>query len=159
MAGGPQPSSDYAHRHLRFGWWSLLVFAGFGLVLESLQGFKVGAYLDVANETRRTLWRLAHAHGALLGIVHVLFGLHMRTTADKSLGRARTISIALTGASVFVPGGFFLGGFGFVGGDPGLAVLLVPVGAVLLFFALFFLGESAAGGADSAKPSRPRERS
>ena len=159
MAGDPQSSNDYARRHLRFGWWSLLAFAGLGLVLESLQGFKVGAYLDVANETRRMLWRLAHAHGTLLAIVHVLFGLHMRTTVGKSVDRARAISLALTGASVLVPGGFFLGGFGFVGGDQGLAVLLVPVGAVLLFLALFFLGASAAGGSDSAKSSRPRERS
>ena len=28
---------DYARRHLRFGWWSLLLFATLGLVLESLQ--------------------------------------------------------------------------------------------------------------------------
>lgn len=140
MAVALQSSHEYARRHLRIGWWSLLAFAALGLALESLQGFKVGAYLDVANETRRMLWRLAHAHGTLLGVVHVLFGLHMRTTVEKSLGRAPVVSMALTGASILVPGGFFLGGFGFVGGDPGLAVLLVPVGAVLLFFALYLLG-------------------
>ena len=27
---------DYARRHLRFGWWSLLVFATLGLLLETL---------------------------------------------------------------------------------------------------------------------------
>jgi len=31
-----------------------------------------------------------------------------------------------------LPLGFFLGGFGLHGGDPGLGVLLVPVGALLL---------------------------
>jgi hypothetical protein len=157
MAGGPTSTTDYARRHLRFGWWSLLVFAAFGLLLETLQGFKVGAYLDVTNETRRTLWRLAHAHGTLLGVLHVLFGLNVRTATDKVVLNARWISVTLIGASLLVPGGFFLGGFGFKGGDPGLAVLLVPVGAVLLFFALFWLG-AAAAGQNPAKPARPRER-
>jgi len=59
----------YALRHLRFGWWSLLVFATLGLILESLHGFKVRAYLDVSNETRRLMWTLAHAHGTLLAVV------------------------------------------------------------------------------------------
>ena len=44
---------DYALRHFRFGWWSLLVFAAFGLALEALHGLKVGSYLSVSNETRR----------------------------------------------------------------------------------------------------------
>jgi hypothetical protein len=153
----PTSTTDYARRHLRFGWWSLLAFAAFGLLLESLQGFKVGAYLDVTNETRRTLWRLAHAHGTLLSVLHVLFGLNVRTATDKVLMNARLISFTLTGASLLVPGGFFLGGFGFKGGDPGLAVLLVPVGAVLLFFALFWLG-AAASRQNRAKPARPREQ-
>src|SRR5882672_7973847 len=54
------PSIDYARRHLRLGWWSIFVFAGLGLLLESFHGFKLGAYLDVSNETRRLMWRLAH---------------------------------------------------------------------------------------------------
>ena len=69
---------DYARRHIRFGWWSLLVFASAGLVLESLHGFKVRAYLDTSNETRRLMWTLAHAHGTLLvpvGAVLLLFAL------------------------------------------------------------------------------------
>ncbi|HEY8174006.1 MAG TPA: hypothetical protein VIH21_13040, partial [Dehalococcoidia bacterium] len=61
---------DYARRHLRFGWWSLFVFATLGLTLEALHGFKVRAYLDVSNDTRRLMWTLAHAHGTLLGLVH-----------------------------------------------------------------------------------------
>ena len=64
-------SVDYGRRHLRFGWWSLLLFATLGLVLESLQGFKVRAYLDVSNETRRLMWTLAHAHGTLGGLLHL----------------------------------------------------------------------------------------
>jgi len=135
----------------------MLVFAGLGLLLETLQGFKVGAYLDVSNETRRMLWRLAHAHGTLLGVVHVLFGLMMRTEADRPLPKAHLVSQTLTLASLLVPSGFFLGGFGFVGGDPGLAVLLVPIGAVLLIAALFLLGASV-GSEDAAKGTGGRTK-
>jgi predicted GNAT family N-acyltransferase len=42
----------------------------------------------------------------------------------------------LTAAIVLLPGGFFLGGLFVHGGDPGLGVLLVPVGAVCLFAAV-----------------------
>ena len=62
------PAVDYTRRHLRFGWWSLLGFLCLGFMLELLHGFKAGFYLDVSNETRRLMWTLAHAHGALLGL-------------------------------------------------------------------------------------------
>ena len=141
--------TDYARRHLQIGWWSLLVFAGLGLVLESFHGVKFRAYLDVSNETRRLMWRLAHAHGALLGVVHVLFGL-LLGTGIVSVRTVRTISIALTGATVLLPLGFFLAGIRFYGGDPGIGVVLVPVGAVLLLTGLFLI----ASGLRPA-PSRP----
>ena len=137
-------SVDYGRRHLRFGWWSLLLFATLGLVLESLQGFKVRAYLDVANETRRLMWTLAHAHGTLLAIVHVIFALTWRS-APASLPSPRLISASLIAASVLLPGGFFLGGVTFYSGDPGVGVVLVPVGGVLLLCALFSIARGAAG--------------
>ncbi|HKB13639.1 MAG TPA: hypothetical protein VKD69_23390 [Vicinamibacterales bacterium] len=126
---------DYSRRHLRFGWWTLLVFATLGLILESLQGFKVAAYLDAANETRRTMWRLAHAHGTLLGVINILFGLTVRSSASPPAATPR-ISTALVAATLLLPSGFFLGGIIFYAGDPGLGVLLVPVGGVLLLLAL-----------------------
>ena len=135
---------DYGQRHLRFGWWSLLFFATFGLVLESLQGFKVRAYLDVSNETRRLMWTLAHAHGTLLAIVHVIFGLTWRS-APASLPTPRLISTSLIAASILLPGGFFLGGVAFYSGDPGLGVVLVPVGAALLLFAVFLIARGMSG--------------
>ena len=135
---------DYGQRHLRFGWWSLLFFATFGLVLESLQGFKVRAYLDVSNETRRLMWTLAHAHGTLLAIVHVIFGLTWRS-APASLPTPRLISTSLIAASILLPGGFFLGGVAFYSGDPGLGVALVPVGAALLLFAVFLIARGMSG--------------
>jgi hypothetical protein len=133
---------DYAQRHLRFGWWSLLLFATLGLALELLQGFKVRAYLDVTNETRRLMWTLAHAHGTLLAIIHVMFALTWRS-APASLPKPRLISNSLIAASALLPGGFFLGGVAFYSGDPGLGVLLVPVGAVLLLVAVFSIARSA----------------
>ncbi|HYQ14246.1 MAG TPA: hypothetical protein VEQ58_00755, partial [Polyangiaceae bacterium] len=57
--------------NLRAGLWALCVCSALGLGLETLHAFKVGLYLDVGNETRRLLWRLAHAHGALLGLLNV----------------------------------------------------------------------------------------
>ena len=133
---------DYGRRHLRFGWWSLLVFASAGLVLESLHGFKVRAYLDTSNETRRLMWTLAHAHGTLLAIVNLAAGLTWRS-APALPPNARLVSSALIAAAVLLPGGFFLGGVMFYAGDPGIGTLLVPVGAVLLLFALFSIARAA----------------
>ena len=116
----------YARRHLRFGWWSLLVFLTLGFVLELLHGFKVGMYLDASNETRRLMWRLAHAHGGLLGLIHVAFGLCLRVAPELASRRLPATSACLVGASFLLPGGFFLGGVAFYGGDPGLGILVVP---------------------------------
>jgi hypothetical protein len=146
---------DYARRHLRFGWWWLLAFATLGLALEGLNGFKVGAYLDVSNETRRTMWRLAHTHGALLGVVHILFGLTLRTSGEREVPRLHLISLTLFAAAGLLPAGFLLGGVSFYGGDPGLGVLLVPVGAVLLLVGLWLT--AVAVGTWTADP-RPRSR-
>ena len=133
---------DYAQRHLRFGWWSLLVFAAAGLVLESLQGFKIAAYLDVSNETRRLMWRLAHAHGGLLAIVNILFALSLRTQPAATFAAAKQISASLIAATILLPLGFFLGGVVVYGGDPGLGVLLVPIGAALLLLSLFLIARA-----------------
>jgi hypothetical protein len=132
---------DLSRRHLRFGWWSLFVFATAGLVLESLHGFKVRAYLDTSNETRRLMWTLAHAHGTLLAIVNIVVGLMWRATPATAAG-AKLASSSLVAAGVLLPGGFFLGGIAFYGGDPGVGTVLVPVGAVLFLFALFSIART-----------------
>jgi peptidoglycan/LPS O-acetylase OafA/YrhL len=133
-----------ARRHLRFGWTAVLVFAVLGLTLETLHGFKVRAYLDGANETRRLMWTLAHAHGTLLGFVNVLYGLTVASVSDW--GRGSLTSRGLVAAAVLLPAGFFLGGLQPYGGDPGLGILLVPVGAIALIAALgaLVLGRRAA---------------
>ena len=146
-------TTDYSHRHVRFGWWWLLVFAGLGLILETLHGFKIGFYLNVSNETRRLMWRLAHAHGTLLGAINILFGLTLRAGYEAGFRDLRTISLSLLGASILLPLGFFTGGIQFYSGDPGLGILVVPVGAVLLLAALF----SVASGLKSV-PAPPKDR-
>ena len=136
--------SDRARFHLRFGWWSLLAFLTLGVVLEGLHGFKVGFYLDVDNEVRRLTWTLAHAHGALLGLVHVALGATLHLARPR--GWAPILgSRALTIASVLLPLGFFLGGIGTMGGDPGIGILFVPVGALALFGAVALIAASLGG--------------
>lgn len=129
-------------RHLLIGWWSVFAFATLGLGLELLHGFKVGLYLDVSNETRRLMWTLAHAHGALLGLVHVAFAWSLQAS-PMAEGGERQASRFLTGAGVLLPGGFFLGGVRFYAGDPGVGVALVPVGAALLLAAVWRIARAA----------------
>lgn len=126
-----QPIRKNSDRNLRFGWWSLLVFLSLGGVLETLHGFKIGWYLDVDNEMRRLMFTLAHAHGTALALVNIAAGLTARSVQRFEL--RPVVSFSLIWAAILLPGGFFLGGVVTYGGDPGLGVWLVPVGAVLLF--------------------------
>ncbi len=126
-----------ARRHLRLGWYALLAFLTLGVVLEALHGFKIGLYLDAGNEARRLSLRLAHAHGALLGVVHVVYGLTLASRVAPDLRSASRASPCLSAALVLLPGGFLLGGSFARGGDPGPLVMLVPVGAVLLFLGVY----------------------
>lgn len=128
------PDNHRADRNLRFGWWSLLVFLTLGAVLETLQGFKIGWYLDVGNETRRLMFTLAHAHGTLLALVNIAAGLTARKV-DRFEVRP-SASFALIWAAILLPAGFFLGGIVTYDGDPGLGVWLVPIGAALLFYGI-----------------------
>jgi hypothetical protein len=135
---------DYARRHLQIGWWSMLVFAMLGLVLESLHGFKVRLYLDASNDTRRLMWTLAHAHGTLVGAINVLYGLTLRVSPSIAEARQQSLSKLLVGATILLPLGFFLGGVSFYAGDPGLGILLLPVGAMLLLAALYSIARASA---------------
>ena len=123
-----------AHRNLRFGWWSLLVFLSVGGALETLHGFKIGWYVDVGNETRRLMFTLAHAHGTLLALINIAAGLTARKVDRFEL--RSSASFALIWAAILLPAGFFLGGIVIYDGDPGLGVWLVPVGAILLFYSV-----------------------
>src|SRR5215468_1631628 len=91
---------------LRTGWLLLAVALPLGVTLEALHAFKVQAYL--ASEMRREMWRLAHAHGTLLGILCLVSA----ALADAYIAepiRARVLAMIRWGA-VLMPLGFFLGG-------------------------------------------------
>lgn len=134
MSEGNDVSSDaLVRRHLRFGWWAILCFLVLGIALEGMHGFKLGFYLDVSNETRRLMWTLAHAHGVLIGLVNLGFAATVRLAPNPSPRWRHVASPCLRGANVLLPAGFLLGGIVVYGGDPNLAILLVPVGAALLF--------------------------
>ena len=122
-----------ARFHLAFGWCSLLVFLTLGMLLEVAHGFKAGFYLDAENETRRLMWTLAHAHGTLFSLIHIVFAVTVERLADW---KGKVASRSLTGATILMPAGFFLGGAFIYDGDPGLGILLVPPGAVLLFLSV-----------------------
>lgn len=142
---GERGTAFYQRRHLRFGWWTLLLFVVLGVVLEALHGFKVPAYLGVSSSTRRLMWTLAHAHGTLLALVQLVFAVcHPLVRGWSPRGRDLA-SLCLMGASLLVPLGFFLGGIHVYGGDPGLGILLVPVGALLLVISLGLTARASGG--------------
>lgn len=139
----PDDRSALRQRHLRLGWTALLVFTTLGLTLEALHAFKSPAYLGVGQETRRLMWTLAHAHGIGLSLLHIVFGAtvsHLDHAREVRLQRASTL---LTAASWLLPLGFFLGGIATYDGDPGVGVLLAPIGGALLWVAVLFVAIEA----------------
>jgi hypothetical protein len=132
----PAPEADPDVRGtLRVGWLLLAIALPFGLTLEAFHGFKTPFY--VSSEMRRELWRLAHAHGALLGVVCLLFA----ALADRHVAPAIRPSVArqIRWGAALMPLGFFAGGILNSEGDPSLGIVLAPVGAVLLIVALLRL--------------------
>jgi len=117
---------------LRTGYWLLAVSLPLGVTLEALHGFKVRAFAE--SEMRRELFRLAHAHGTLLGILCLVFA----ALAERNVPEASRRSIArlVSWGAVLMPLGFFLGGILNSEGDPSLGIALTPIGAVLLIVAL-----------------------
>lgn len=135
---GEEYNADAAaliRRHLAIGWATLLVFLSLGLVLEVFHGFKVRWYVDLNNATRRLMWTLAHAHGVLIGLIHISFAatVHFRPQAQQQRPLASTCLVL---AGVLLPGGFLLGGLVIHQGDPGIGIFLTPIGGLLLFAAV-----------------------
>ena len=130
-------------RHLAFGWWTVLVFLTMGLVLETLHGIKLQAYVSVTNEMRRLMWTLSHAHGTLLGVLNLGFAFTVRVANEWPSNSRSLASALLRAATILMPAGFFVGGWFTYSGDPGLGILLVPVGGVLLFVAVFLAAKAA----------------
>ncbi len=132
-----------ARTHFRWGWWSLLVFLTLGLFLESLHAFKAAFYLDASSSTRRLMWTLAHAHGTLLSLVHLAFAAFVNTHIDWPNRSRKIASRALMGGGILLPAAFFFGGLFTYDGDPGLSIYLVPVGALLMWLAVFLTARTA----------------
>lgn len=155
--GKGSASAMLVRRHLRFGWWALLVFLTLGLVLEGLHGFKLGWYLDVANETRRLMLTLGHAHGTLIALINLAFASTCAQREADRLASWRLASWWLIGAGVALPAGFLLGGLVTYGGDPGPGVVLVAIGGLMLLAAVLSVALSLSSSADtSAEEARQR---
>jgi len=123
MASTPQQTTGL----IRQGWISLAAWIVFGLLIEGLTGFRSPVLLD--DSTRREMFRLAHAHGTLLNLVLIAAAI----CAKLDLVRLGPIaSLGLRSAVVLLPAGFLLAGIWHFKDDPGLGILLVPIGAVLL---------------------------
>src|ERR1044071_5354614 len=87
------------------GWVSVAVWMTVGLLLEGLLGYKIPAYLNDAQ--RRELFRLAHAHGTLLGLILIVAAL----CADRfGVELARPPRLALRLGAGLMPAGFLLSG-------------------------------------------------
>lgn len=125
MRSTPPPGETLA----RQGWISLALWITFGLLLEGFIGFRTPALLD--DSVRRELFRLAHAHGTLLSIVLIVAALCARLNLIR-LGRMG--ALGLRAAALVLPFGFLLGGLWHFKDDPGIGIVLVPLG-VLLFLA------------------------
>ncbi len=148
---------------MRAGWMMLACFLTLGLILEAMHGFKVRWYLDAVNETRRLMLRLAHAHGALLGVVNILFAITAQHIGRGAPWQGKISPLLLTG-SLLLPAGFLLGGVVVYGGDPGIGVLLVPIGAAMLIIAVAVTAwysstpAGAPGESSSAEDKRLRRK-
>jgi hypothetical protein len=157
-AAGGYNAAVLEAQHLRLGWWSVFGFGALGLVLEVLHGLKIGAYVDAANDTRRLMWTLAHAHGTLLGLVHIAFAVSLPFLGALAEAPRRRASRALTAATILLPGGFFLGGIRFYAGDPGVGIALVPVGAVALLIAAWIVARAVGASGPASSPPRTQRR-
>jgi hypothetical protein len=132
-ASMPSPSHPVAGL-VRQGWISLALWIAFGILIEGFSAFRSPAYLDDA--VRREMFRLAHAHGTLLNLV--LLGAAI--CAHLNLIRLGPMtSIGLRSAVLLLPAGFLFGGLWHFKDEPGLAILLVPVGAVLLLATVIYI--------------------
>lgn len=153
-----QTTTTYTRRHLCFGWWALLCFLVLGIVLEGLHALKIGWYLNANNDTRRLMWTLAHAHGSLLGVVNIVFGLCLTVIPLEGCRSLTMSSRCLLAANVLLPAGFFVGGIFSIAGDPGVGIVLVPVGALLLLIGVLLMARASTAAPDVAASRATAER-
>lgn len=116
---------------LKQGFITLAFWMTFGLFLEGLLGYKIPAYLN--NNVRRELFRLAHTHGALFSILLIIVAICLKFELIKPNEFSKR---ALRVGTVLMPLGFLFGGIWHYESDPGIAIFLVPIGAILIIFAI-----------------------
>src|SRR5205809_1078745 len=97
MTATAKPGDPAIRKTLRAGWLLLAIALPFGVTLETLHGFKVQAYL--ASEMRREMWRLAHAHGTLLGILCLVSAALAEAHVPPAI-RPRVTAMAVAAAAV-----------------------------------------------------------
>lgn len=119
-------------------WFSLAFWLSFGLLLEGLIGFRSPAYLQDA--TRRELFRLAHAHGALLSILLLVVWLYLQ---GKHISPPNAALRSLQAGAILMPVGFLLGGAWHYESDPNALVFLAPLGGVMIIFGVIAIAISA----------------
>jgi hypothetical protein len=132
-------TSSIAGSLIRQGWISLALWIVFGILIEGFIGFRIPALLD--DLVRRDLFRLAHAHGTLLNLVLIAAAICARLELIQ-LGSIP--SLGLRAAVVLLPLGFLAGGIWHFKDDPGVGIIFVPVGALLLLITAVQIGWSAA---------------
>lgn len=128
-----RPHADSARR---FGWWSLWAWALLGVAMEAAHAFKLAAFLDGPHT--RELLRWGHAHGVGLSLVVLAYAAVGARPDNAGAGKL------LQAAAIVLPAGFALGAVGASEVDPGPAIWLVPVGALLLLVGLWRVARSQA---------------
>jgi hypothetical protein len=154
-------SAQRIRHHMRVGWHSLLIFGALGTLLEILHAWKNPAYLGVGNETRRLMWTLAHAHGIGLSLLQIGFAATLAVMFSALSPRLVRASLLLDASTLLMPLGFFLGGAVPYHSDPGIGVILVPIGALLFLAAAFFTAAelpAARSGSTAPPPREPPSR-
>lgn len=76
---------------------------------------------------------------------NLAFAASVPTLGRQDPASLRGPGACLLAATVMLPAGFLLGGLVVYGGDPGFAIVLVPMGAVLLLAGLFRLWRLSGG--------------
>ncbi|HKP02424.1 MAG TPA: hypothetical protein VJU77_03595 [Chthoniobacterales bacterium] len=127
------PANDTAPL-IRQGWISLALWIAFGILLEGFRAFRSPSVLDDA--VRQDMFRLAHAHGTLLNLVLIAAAICARLELVR-IGPGT--SLGLRSSVILLPAGFLIGGLWHFKDEPGLGILLVPIGAVLLLASAIYL--------------------
>jgi hypothetical protein len=148
-------SAQRIRHHMRVGWHGLLIFGALGTLLEILHAWKHPAYLGVGNEMRRLTWTLAHAHGIGLSILQIGYAATLAVIFTELRPRLVRASRLLDASTVLLPIGFFLGGAVPYKSDPGIGIILVPVGALLFLAAAFFTALELPAAKSGTTPVAP----